>query len=65
MISPFLNAYSTDDLPAAAETPLETTQGGPITSTDVPLKPTQVEPVVLIDTPSPAQTEGAKSDSPE
>jgi len=63
MISPFLNACSTDDLPAAAETPLETTQGGPITSTDTPLKPTQVEPVVLTDTPSPAQTEGAKSDS--
>jgi len=62
MISPFLNACSTGDLPAAAETPLETTQGGPISSTDVPLKPTQVDPVVLMDTPSPDQTEGAKSD---
>jgi uncharacterized protein (DUF362 family) len=60
MISPFLNACSKDDLPVAAETPLETTQGGQITSTDAPPKPTQVE---LMDTPSPAQTEGAKSDS--
>jgi len=63
VISPFLNACSTDAISVVTDTPLDPTLGGLVVSTDTPLEPTQGEPAVLTDTPSPVQTEVGKGDS--